>query len=54
MSVGSPATARIYLTGSDGLAYSPRGSTSRITAMSAEYFFHAEDRSRSICPRAKR
>jgi hypothetical protein len=40
---GLPAAARVYLTGSDGLAYSPRGSTSRIAAMSAEYFFHAED-----------
>jgi hypothetical protein len=40
---GHPAAARVYLTGSDGLAYAPRGSISRITAMSAEYFFHAED-----------
>jgi hypothetical protein len=40
---GLPAAARIYLTGSDGLAYAPRGSSSRISAMSAEYFFHAED-----------
>jgi hypothetical protein len=34
----------VYLTGSDGLAYAPRGSISRIAAMSAEYFFHAQDR----------
>lgn len=40
---GLPAAARIYLTGSDGLAYAPRGSSSRIAAMRAEYFFHAED-----------
>lgn len=40
---GRPTAARVYLTGSDGLAYAPRGSISRITAMSAEYFFHAED-----------
>lgn len=40
---GLPAAARIYLTGSDGLAYAPRGSSNRISAMSAEYFFHAED-----------
>jgi hypothetical protein len=40
---GSPAAARIYLTGSDGLAYTPKGSSSRIAAMRAEYFFHAED-----------
>lgn len=40
---GGPAVARIYLTGSDGLAYAPRGSSSRIAAMNAEYFFHAED-----------
>jgi hypothetical protein len=40
---GRPAAARVYLTGSDGLAYAPYGSISRITAMSAEYFFHAQD-----------
>jgi hypothetical protein len=40
---GLPVAARIYLTGSDGLAYSPRGSSSRIAAMRAEYFFHGED-----------
>ena len=40
---GRPAAARVYLTGSDGLAYAPRGSSARIAAMSAEYFFHAED-----------
>ena len=38
-----PEPSRIYLTGSDGLAYAPYGSISRITAMSAEYFFHARD-----------
>ncbi|HUS08155.1 MAG TPA: CehA/McbA family metallohydrolase [Bryobacteraceae bacterium] len=40
---GGPVTARVYLTGSDGLSYAPRGSSSRISAMSAEYYFHAED-----------
>ncbi|MEX2302163.1 MAG: CehA/McbA family metallohydrolase [Bryobacterales bacterium] len=40
---GSPAAARVYLTGSDGLAYTPNGHISRITAMSAEYYFHAEN-----------
>lgn len=40
---GEPAAARVYLTGSDGLSYAPHGASSRITAMSAEYFFHAED-----------
>ena len=40
---GRPAPARVYLTGSDGLAYAPHGSSVRITAMSADYFFHAED-----------
>lgn len=39
---GRAATARVYLTGSDGLAYAPRGSSARIMAMSAEYFFHAD------------
>jgi single-stranded-DNA-specific exonuclease len=43
LKVELPVAARIYLTGSDGLAYAPRGSISRITAMSAEYFFHAEN-----------
>jgi hypothetical protein len=38
-----PSTARVYLTGSDGLAYAPAGSSARIAAMSAEYFFHADD-----------
>jgi hypothetical protein len=40
--LGHPATARVYLTGSDGLAYAPPGSSNRIAAMSAEYFFHAD------------
>jgi hypothetical protein len=40
---GMPTTGRVYLTGSDGLAYAPRGSSSRISAMSAEYYFHAEE-----------
>jgi TolB protein len=40
---GRAAAARVYLTGADGLAYVPRGHISRITAMSAEYFFHGED-----------
>jgi hypothetical protein len=40
---GRPATARVYITGSDGLAYAPPGSSSRVAAMSADYFFHAED-----------
>lgn len=40
---GSAAAARVYLTGSDGLAYAPRGHIGRITSMSAEYYFHAED-----------
>jgi hypothetical protein len=40
---GAPAAARVYLTASDGLAYAPRGSISRVAAMGAEYYFHAED-----------
>lgn len=40
---GRPTVARVYLTGADGLAYAPRGASARITAMSADYFFHAED-----------
>jgi len=40
---GRPAAARVYLTGADDLAYAPRGSSTRIAAMSADYFFHADD-----------
>ncbi len=40
---GQPAAARVYITASDGLAYTPRGTASRITAMSSEYYFHAEN-----------
>jgi len=40
---GRPTAARVYLTAADGLAYAPRQSISRITAMSAEYYFHAQD-----------
>jgi hypothetical protein len=40
---GKPSAARVYLTGADGLAYVPHGNISRITAMSAEYYFHCED-----------
>jgi hypothetical protein len=39
---GKPTAARVYLTGSDGLAYAPTGSISRIAAMPAEHYFHAE------------
>jgi hypothetical protein len=41
--MGRPTIARVYLTGSDGLAYAPVGSSARITAMSAEHYFHAEE-----------
>jgi hypothetical protein len=34
--------ARVYLTAADGLAYAPKGAISRVTAMSAEYYFHVE------------
>lgn len=40
---GGPAAARVYLTASDGLAYAPPGAISRMTAMSAEYYFYAQD-----------
>ncbi len=39
---GSPIAARVYLTAADGLAYAPKGAISRIAAMSAEYYFHAQ------------
>lgn len=37
---GTPVPARIYLTGSDGLAYAPRGAIARIAAVPAEPYFH--------------
>lgn len=39
---GKPVIARVYLTGSDGLAYAPTGSINRYTAMSAEPYFDAD------------
>ncbi|MBL8229169.1 MAG: CehA/McbA family metallohydrolase [Bryobacterales bacterium] len=39
---GRPVTARVYLTGADGLSYAPKGSISRFAAEPAEQFFHAE------------
>ncbi|MCS7024883.1 MAG: CehA/McbA family metallohydrolase [Bryobacteraceae bacterium] len=38
---GRPTTARVYLTGADGLAYAPKGSISRFAAEPAEAYFHA-------------
>src|SRR5581483_2921834 len=35
------AAARIYVTGSDGLAYAPEGAISRIAAMPGDYYFYA-------------
>lgn len=35
-----PTAARVYLTGSDGLGYAPRGSVSRFASEPAEQFFH--------------
>jgi hypothetical protein len=40
---GKPAAARVYLTGSDGLAYAPFGSINRYAAMAAEPYFDAEN-----------
>lgn len=45
-----PAAARVYLTGSDGLAHTPLGSFSRISRMSGEYFFHARDSFEIVLP----
>ena len=39
---GRAASARMYVTGSDGLAYAPRGTVNRYAAMAAEPYFHAE------------
>jgi hypothetical protein len=38
---GPSVPARVYITGADGLAYTPRGHVTRIAAMSADYYFHA-------------
>ena len=40
---GRPVTARLYLTGSDGLGYAPKGTVSRFASEPAEQFFHATD-----------
>jgi hypothetical protein len=40
---GKPVSARVYLTAADGLAYAPKGAISRVAALPAEYYFHAED-----------
>lgn len=40
---GRPAAARVYLTGADGLAYTPRGAITRYAPMAAEPYFHAEN-----------
>ncbi len=34
--------ARVYITGSDGLAYAPAGHSDRMTAMGAEHYFYAQ------------
>jgi hypothetical protein len=39
---GRPAVARVYLTGSDGLAYAPFGSINRYAAMAAEPYFDVD------------
>ncbi len=40
---GQPSAARVYLTGSDGLGYAPKGTISRFAALPAEQFFHARE-----------
>lgn len=39
---GTPAAARVYLTGSDGRAYAPSGALHRITYIPGDYYFHAD------------
>lgn len=39
---GRPTVARVYLTGSDGLGYAPKGTVSRFASEPAEQFFHAD------------
>jgi hypothetical protein len=36
-----PPTARVYLTGADGLGYAPKGAVSRFASEPAEQFFHS-------------
>ena len=45
-----PVAARIYLTGSDGLAHMPLGAFARILWRSGEYFFHAKDSFEIVLP----
>lgn len=40
---GRPTAARIYLTGSDGLGYAPKGTVNRFASEPAEQFFHARE-----------
>ena len=40
---GEPAAARIYLSGSDQLAYMPLGATQRIMPRTGEFFFYARE-----------
>jgi TolB protein len=39
---GRPSSARVYVTAADGLGYAPPGSISRIAALPAEQYFHAQ------------
>ena len=38
---GKPVHARVYVTGSDGLSYSPAGTLSRITWTSGDYYYYS-------------
>lgn len=50
---GRPSAARVYLTGSDGLGYAPKGTISRFAAEPPSSFFMRPARSRWICPPVK-
>jgi len=48
-----PAAARVYLTGADGLAHMPPGGLQRISRLSGEYFFYAEDSFKVVLPEGR-
>lgn len=45
-----PAAARVYLTGSDGLAHMPIGAAQRIGLTNGEYFFHSGENFEAVLP----
>ena len=45
-----PAAARVYLTGSDGLAHMPLGALQRVLPVTGEYYFYAQEEFAVVLP----